>query len=60
MAVLWLGNHIVTNMSDYRRGFELDIGYIDHLQVVTTNNYNTIVIFTLYKITLLSNPQCLH
>jgi hypothetical protein len=23
-------------------GFELDIGFIDHLQVVTTNNYNKI------------------
>jgi hypothetical protein len=38
-------------MSDYRRGFGLDIGFIDHLQVVTTNNYNTIAISTLYKIT---------
>jgi hypothetical protein len=32
-------------MSDYRRGFELYIGFIDHLQVVTTNNYNTIADF---------------
>jgi hypothetical protein len=23
--------------------------FIDHLQVVTTNNYNTITIFTLYS-----------
>jgi hypothetical protein len=33
---------IVTCMSDYRRGFGLDIGFIDHLEVVTTNNYNTV------------------
>jgi hypothetical protein len=30
--------HIVTCMSDSRRGFGLEIGFIDHLQVVTTNN----------------------
>jgi hypothetical protein len=42
--------HIV--WSDYRRGFGLAIGFVDHLQVVTTNNYNTIAISTLYKITL--------
>jgi hypothetical protein len=39
-------------MNDFRPGFGLDIGFIDHLQVVTTNNYNTIAIFTVYKITL--------
>jgi hypothetical protein len=27
-------------------GFGLDIGFIDHLQVVTTNDYNTIAIST--------------
>jgi hypothetical protein len=26
----------------------LDIGFVDHLQVVITNNYNTIAISTLY------------
>jgi hypothetical protein len=31
----------VTCMSDSRRGFGLDIGFLDHLQVVTTNNYTT-------------------
>jgi hypothetical protein len=44
--------NIVTCMSDYRRGFGLDIGFIDYLQVVTANNYNTIAISTLYKIML--------
>jgi hypothetical protein len=39
--------HIVACMSDCRRGFGLDIRFIDHLQVITTNNYNTIVISTL-------------
>jgi ABC-type spermidine/putrescine transport system permease subunit II len=29
-------------MSDYRRGFGLETLYIDYLQVVTTNHYNTI------------------
>jgi hypothetical protein len=38
--------NIVTCMSDSRRGFGLDIGFFDHLQVVTTNNYNTIDIST--------------
>jgi hypothetical protein len=45
-----MGCHIV--WSDYRRGFGLDIGFIGHLQVVTTNKYNTIAISTIYKITL--------
>jgi hypothetical protein len=34
---------IVTCMSDPRRGFGLELGFIDHLQVVTTNNYNSIM-----------------
>jgi hypothetical protein len=38
--------------SNCRRGFGLDIGFIDHLEVVTTNNNNTISIYTLFKITL--------
>jgi hypothetical protein len=31
--------------SDYRRGFQLDIGFIDHFttQLVTTLNYSAIV-----------------
>jgi hypothetical protein len=43
-------------MSDYRRGFVLHIGFIDRLQVVTTNNYNTIAISTLYKSRCLFQP----
>jgi hypothetical protein len=31
----------VTCWSDYRRGFGLLIGFIDHVQVVKTINYNT-------------------
>jgi hypothetical protein len=45
---------------DYRWGFGLDIGFIDHFQVVNTNTCNTIAISTLYEITLFSSPQCLH
>jgi hypothetical protein len=44
-------------MCDYRRGFGLDIRFIDHLQVVTTNDYNTLALSTLYKITP-SFPAC--
>jgi hypothetical protein len=29
-------------MSDSRRGFGLDIGFSDHLQIVTTRNYNSL------------------
>jgi hypothetical protein len=36
--------NIVTCMSDSQQGFGLDIKFIDHLQVVTTNNYNTVTI----------------
>jgi hypothetical protein len=36
-------------MCDYRWGFGLVNGFTDHLQVITTNNYNTIVISTLYS-----------
>jgi hypothetical protein len=34
--------HIVTCMSDARRGFGLEIAFIHHLQVVTTNKYNSL------------------
>jgi hypothetical protein len=44
--------NIVTVWSDYRRGLILDTGFVDHLQVVTTNNYNIIAISTLHRITL--------
>jgi hypothetical protein len=36
-------------MNDARRGFGLEIGFIDHIQVITTNNYNNIAISTLYS-----------
>jgi hypothetical protein len=36
--------HIVTCMSDCRRDFGLDVGYIDHL-LVTTSNYNIVANF---------------
>jgi hypothetical protein len=38
-------------MSDYRRGFGLEIRFICHLQVVTTSNYNTIANFLTLQIT---------
>jgi hypothetical protein len=38
-------------MSNSRRGFGLDIGSTDHLQVATTNNYNTIAYFHNLQIT---------
>jgi hypothetical protein len=39
---------------DYRRGFELDIGFIDRFntQLITTLNYGDIAISTLHKVTL--------
>jgi hypothetical protein len=36
-------------MSDYKRGAGLVIGFIEHLQNVTTNNYKASVIHTLYN-----------
>jgi hypothetical protein len=36
-------------MNDFGRGFGLDIEFINHLQVVTTNDYHTIIISTFYK-----------
>jgi hypothetical protein len=33
---------IVTWGRDYRRGFGLDIGFIDDLRIITTSNYNSL------------------
>jgi hypothetical protein len=44
--------HTVTCMSGNRRGIGLEIGFIDHLYVVTTNNYNTIANFHTLQITI--------
>jgi hypothetical protein len=38
-------------MGDSRRVFGLDIGFIDHLQIITTNNYNTIAYFHTLPVT---------
>jgi hypothetical protein len=38
-------------MSDSRRGFGLEIGFTDHLQVITANHYNTIAHFRTFQIT---------
>jgi hypothetical protein len=43
--------HCIYCQSDSRRGFGLEIGFIDHLQVITTNNYNTIANFHTLQIT---------
>jgi hypothetical protein len=34
--------YTVTILSDYRRGIGLVIGFIDHLRIVTTSNYNSL------------------
>jgi hypothetical protein len=44
--------------SDSQRSFGLEIGFIDHLRVVTTNNYNTISNFHTSQITT-AHPKSL-
>jgi hypothetical protein len=44
-------NNTLTCNSDYWRDFGLEVGFFDHLQVVTTNNYNTIANFHTLQIT---------
>jgi hypothetical protein len=39
-------------MSDYQWGFGLEIGFINHLQVITRSNYNTITNFHNSQITI--------
>jgi hypothetical protein len=36
--------HIAMHVSDPRRGFGLDIRFIDHLQIITTSNYNSLTV----------------
>jgi hypothetical protein len=43
VAWQWLCMHIVTCMNDSQWGFGLDIGFIDHLCVVTTSTYNSLM-----------------
>jgi hypothetical protein len=51
----WASIHIVTCYEWLQTGFRLNIGFTDHLRVVTTNNCNTISIF--YKITVYSSTH---
>jgi hypothetical protein len=46
-------NHIVTCMSDYRRGFGLEVVFIDHFNTepVITLNYSAIANFHSFQIT---------
>jgi hypothetical protein len=50
-------SHTRICMCDYGRVFWI-IGFIDYLQVVTTNNYNTIVDFHTLQITTAFFPAC--
>jgi hypothetical protein len=47
-TIIYVLSHV---LSDSRWGFGLDIGFIDHLHVVTTKNYNTIANFHTLQIT---------
>jgi hypothetical protein len=50
LAQNWLYSS-VTCMSDYRWGIGFETGFTDHLQVVTTSNYNTVTNFHTLQIT---------
>jgi hypothetical protein len=48
-VVIFAPNYTSLSPGDSRRGCGFDIGFTDHLQVVTTTNYNTVAISTLYS-----------
>jgi hypothetical protein len=52
--------YIITCTSDSRRGFGLDIGFIDHFNawLLTALNYSAIADF--HTLQVFSSPQCLH
>jgi hypothetical protein len=49
--------NIVTCISDYKRGLDLWIRVINHLHVVTTNNYNSIADFDTKNYSTLKSSQ---
>jgi hypothetical protein len=48
---------VLRSMCDYRRGFELEIWFLDYLQVVTASNCNTTDNFHILQITT-ANAKC--
>jgi hypothetical protein len=43
ISIITYRKSIATCMSDSWSGFWLEIGFIDHLLVVTTSNYNSLI-----------------